>query len=151
MLQPRLFVSHTLSLFAPAVTYKVNLPIELADRASVLLCLQLPSISMVRLSKNSPTRPFGSRGELFFFSRLFRIAEQCSSHRMLTASCSHSNSDEAFKQVLHTAAHGKREYYINIRQAIQNKRNRSNPRIDRFWLYSLRDDRSVLMSFFENV
>ncbi|GAA5903465.1 serine/threonine-protein kinase GCN2 [Sporobolomyces salmoneus] len=60
-------------------------------------------------------------------------------------------SDEAFKQVLHTAPHGKRDYYLNIRQAIQNKRNRTNPPIDRFWLYSLRDDRSVLMSFFENV
>ncbi|GAA5975545.1 hypothetical protein JCM5350_002643 [Sporobolomyces pararoseus] len=60
-------------------------------------------------------------------------------------------SDDAFKQVLHTAPQGKREYYVNIRQAIQNKRNRSNPRIDRFWLYSLRDDRSVLMSFFETV
>ncbi|GAA5881509.1 hypothetical protein JCM16303_005683 [Sporobolomyces ruberrimus] len=60
-------------------------------------------------------------------------------------------SDEAFKQVLHTAPQGKRDYYVNIRQAIQNKRNRSNPPVDRFWLYSLRDDRSVLMSFFENV
>ena len=62
-----------------------------------------------------------------------------------------SHSDEAFKQVVHTAPHGKRDYYFNIRQAIQNKRNRSNPPIERFWLYSLRDDRSVLMSFFENV
>ncbi|GAA6010979.1 hypothetical protein JCM11491_005895 [Sporobolomyces phaffii] len=60
-------------------------------------------------------------------------------------------SDEAFKQVLHTAPQGKRDYYVNIRQAIQNKRNRSSPPLDRFWLYSLRDDRSVLMSFFENV
>ncbi|GAA5934949.1 serine/threonine-protein kinase GCN2 [Sporobolomyces koalae] len=60
-------------------------------------------------------------------------------------------SDDAFKQVMHSAPQGKRDYIVNIRQAIQNKRNRSNPPIERFWLYSLRDDRSVLMSFFENV
>ncbi|GAA6058806.1 hypothetical protein JCM10212_001922 [Sporobolomyces blumeae] len=60
-------------------------------------------------------------------------------------------SDDAFKSVLQSAPYGKREYYINIRSAIQRHRGRTTPPIDRFWLYSLRDDRSVLMSFFENV
>lgn len=98
------------------------------------------------LSNASPTVHSGS---LRTFS-VFRI-EPLSSGTQLTHQMA-IYSDEAFKQVVHTAPHGKRDYYFNIRQAIQNKRNRSNgPPIERFWLYSLRDDRSVLMSFFENV
>ncbi|GAA5921698.1 hypothetical protein JCM1841_007094 [Sporobolomyces salmonicolor] len=59
-------------------------------------------------------------------------------------------NDDAFKMLLHTAPHGKRDYYFSIRQAIQKYR-RGKDSIERFWLYSLRDDRSVLMSFFDAV
>ncbi|GAA5836580.1 hypothetical protein JCM9279_000433 [Rhodotorula babjevae] len=56
-------------------------------------------------------------------------------------------NDEAFKAVLHTAPPGKRDYYGSIRQAIQKHRRQKD--ISRFWLFSLREDRSVLMSFFD--
>ena len=58
-----------------------------------------------------------------------------------------SRSDDAFKALLHTAPPGKRDYYGSIRQAIQKHRRQKD--ISRFWLFSLREDRSVLMSFFD--
>ncbi|GAA5975630.1 hypothetical protein JCM11641_003551 [Rhodosporidiobolus odoratus] len=56
-------------------------------------------------------------------------------------------NDDAFKTLLHTAPLGKRDYYIAIRQTIQ--KYRANRGCNRFWLFSLRDDRSVLMSWFD--
>lgn len=77
-------------------------------------------------------------------------------------------SDDAFKALLHTAPHGKREYYESIRLAIQKYRRTKD--CPRFWLFSLRQgsstfllyplpqtrltdslfpDRSVLMSWFD--
>ncbi|GAA5862450.1 hypothetical protein JCM3774_002522 [Rhodotorula dairenensis] len=58
-------------------------------------------------------------------------------------------SDEAFKALLHTAPPGKRDYYNSIRSQIQ--RYKREHECSRFWLFSLRDDRSVLMSFFERL
>ncbi|BGP42492.1 eukaryotic translation initiation factor 2-alpha kinase [Rhodotorula kratochvilovae] len=58
-------------------------------------------------------------------------------------------NDDAFKALLHTAPPGKREYYASIRQAIQ--KHRRQKAISRFWLFSLRDDRSVLCSFFDGI
>ncbi|GAA5860143.1 hypothetical protein JCM8547_009200 [Rhodosporidiobolus lusitaniae] len=57
------------------------------------------------------------------------------------------SNDEAFKSLLQSAPHGKRGYYENIRNKIQQYR-RNNP-CPRFWLFSLRDQRSVLMSWFD--
>ncbi|BGP13397.1 hypothetical protein JCM10213_008556 [Rhodosporidiobolus nylandii] len=56
-------------------------------------------------------------------------------------------NDDAFKSLLHTAPPGKRDYYQSIRQTIQKYR-RQKP-CTRFWLFSLRDSRSVLMSWFD--
>lgn len=58
-------------------------------------------------------------------------------------------SDEAFKALLQTAPPGKRDYYNSIRAQIQ--RYKREHECSRFWLFSLRDDRSVLMSFFERL
>ncbi|GAA5826004.1 hypothetical protein JCM11251_000087 [Rhodosporidiobolus azoricus] len=55
-------------------------------------------------------------------------------------------NDDAFKSLLHTAPLGRREYYTAIRAAIVKYRRQKA--CERFWLFSLRDDRSVLMSFF---
>ncbi|GAA6018919.1 hypothetical protein JCM10207_009197 [Rhodosporidiobolus poonsookiae] len=56
-------------------------------------------------------------------------------------------NDDAFKALLHAAQPGKREYYTAIRQAIQKHRRQNE--CPRFWLFSLRDSRSVLMSWFD--
>ncbi|BGP00473.1 eukaryotic translation initiation factor 2-alpha kinase [Rhodotorula toruloides] len=58
-------------------------------------------------------------------------------------------NDEAFKTLVQTAPPGKRDYYTSIRKSIQ--RTRQKQHISRFWLFSLRDSRSVLMSFFDGV
>ncbi|GAA5903646.1 hypothetical protein JCM6882_003009 [Rhodosporidiobolus microsporus] len=55
-------------------------------------------------------------------------------------------NDDAFKTLLQHAPLGRREYYTAIRAAIVKYRRQKT--CDRFWLFSLRDDRSVLMSFF---
>ncbi|GJN93481.1 hypothetical protein Rhopal_006538-T1 [Rhodotorula paludigena] len=58
-------------------------------------------------------------------------------------------NDESFKALLHTAPHGRREYYTSIRHAVQKQRR--TKAITRFWLFSLRDQKSVLMSFFDGM
>ncbi|GAA6036515.1 hypothetical protein JCM8097_003543 [Rhodosporidiobolus ruineniae] len=56
-------------------------------------------------------------------------------------------NDDAYKALLHTAPPGKREYYNSIRATIQKWRKSTGG--NRFWLFALRDSRSVLMSWFD--
>jgi translation initiation factor 2-alpha kinase 4 len=65
---------------------------------------------------------------------------------VLTSCC---RSDDVFKTLVQTAPPGRRDYYTSIRKSIQ--RTRQAKGISRFWLFSLRDSRSVLMSFFDGV
>ncbi|KAM0750676.1 Serine/threonine-protein kinase [Meredithblackwellia eburnea MCA 4105] len=74
---------------------------------------------------------------------VFAVDVEGPAFKAMCSSAAWITDDEAYRPVVQSAPPSKRDYLNSIRQTIR----RHKSKVDSFWLFSLRDDRSVLLTF----
>ncbi|SGY15170.1 BQ5605_C013g07278 [Microbotryum silenes-dioicae] len=77
---------------------------------------------------------------------VFAVDVDGQAYRKMCESAAWVDDDEAYRSVIQHAPNTKRDYIASIRQQIRKHKAASSTPLPSFWLFSLREDRSVLLT-----